>query len=53
MASRGELGGDPGLDRGETRLLEPGCIGARERLVCELGDGGASPQPERLLEIGR
>ncbi len=43
VASRREIGGHPSLQCGQTRLLEPGCIGARERLVGELGDSGASP----------
>ena len=50
VASQGELGVDPPLDRSEPNLLEPldRCLG--ERLVCEIGECGAAPEAERLPE---
>ena len=40
----------PVLGRGLAHLVEPGGLGARERPVCELGDGRPAPQGQRLVE---
>ena len=49
MEADGEVGLDALLERRETKLLEAGGFGRRERLR-ELGQGGATPQRKRLAE---
>ena len=49
----GQIGLNPGLHDGEPLLLEPGALGLRERLVGELRQRWAAPQPQRLAELGR
>ena len=50
VAAERELGVDPPLDRGEPDLLEPLDRGPRERLVREIGERRAAPEPERLAQ---
>src|SRR4051812_19562301 len=45
-----EVGLDPVLRRREAQLLETGDLGLRERLVQEVGEGGAAPERERRVE---
>ena len=42
-----EFGLDPLLDRDEPQVLEAIDLGPRERLVGEVGQGAAAPEPER------
>ena len=54
VEAESEFGVDPSLDRREPDLLEPldRCPG--ERLVCEIGQGAAAPEPERgPQQVGR
>ena len=54
VAPECELGVDPSLDRREPNLLEPLDRGPGERLVREIGERGAAPEPERLpQQVGR
>ena len=50
MAAEREVGFDPPLQRREAGGLEPLCLRLRERVVGELGEGFAPPEPERVAE---
>ena len=52
VAREREVGVDPLLERDRAQLLEPCDLGLCERLVEEVGQGGAAPQAERLAESG-
>jgi len=45
-----EVGLDPVLEGGQTKILEPPDLVLRERLVGEVGQRGAAPERERLVE---
>ena len=50
-AQRAERHGfDPFLEDGQVELLEPGDLLLRERVECELGQGRAAPERERLAQ---
>ena len=53
VAAEREIGVDPPLERDEPELLEPCDRGLGERLVCEIGQGLAPPQRERLSQRRR
>ncbi len=54
VASQSEICVDPLLERGEPKLLEPGDLRLRERLVREVGQRRPAPERERVTEpIGR
>jgi hypothetical protein len=48
-----ELRLDPLLDGLDAQLLEPGALGGREWIVCELGQRRPAPEVERLAERRR
>jgi hypothetical protein len=48
VPAEGELGLEPGLQRGDAQLLEARRLGDGERLVGEVGQGRAPPQAEGL-----
>ena len=50
VAAEVEIGLDPLLVRDEPELLEPADLGLREVLERELGECGAAPQRQRLLD---
>jgi len=50
VAAELELSLDPVLERVEPQLFEPRDGGVRERCIDELGEGGASPERQRLDE---
>src|SRR5919201_2050214 len=50
MAALGEVGLDPLLEGGETKLFEPGDLGLREQLVGEVCERRAAPERERLAQ---
>ena len=50
VAAQRELGLDALLDGGQVKLLKPGDLALRKRLVRELGERRAAPQPERLAQ---
>ena len=53
VCARFELGGHPGLDRRQARLVESRLAsGACERLVCDVRERRAAPEAERLREVG-
>ena len=52
VCARFELGGHPGLDRRQARLVESRRIGGGERLVCDVRERRAAPEAERLREVG-
>ncbi len=49
MASGGELGVDPELERAQIKLLEPADLGSSKRLGGDVGERGPLPELERLL----
>ena len=53
VAAEGQVGLDPDLQDGQVPLGEPGALGLGERLVGELRQRPATPQPERLAQPGR
>src|SRR5215217_158980 len=50
VAAQRELGLDALLDGGQVKLLKPGDLALRKRLVRELGERRAAPQRERLAQ---
>src|SRR6185503_3743359 len=52
VSARFELGGQPGLDRRQARLVESRRIGGGERLVRDVSERRAAPEVERLREAG-
>jgi hypothetical protein len=47
VAARLEIALERELERGEAKLLEPPCLGHRERLVHEVGERRSAPERER------
>ena len=50
MTTRGELGVDPLLDRGQSQLLQPHDLGLGERLIREIRKRRPPPQSKRLAQ---
>ena len=50
VATTVEIRVDPFLEGAEARLLQPRDLALRERLVGEVGERGAAPQPQRCAE---
>ena len=53
LAAELQVGVDPVLERAEAQLLEARALGRREGLVCDVGERGSAPQPQRLVELRR
>ena len=53
VAAERQVGLDPLLERRQPQILEPAALDPRERLLAELGQRRAAPQPERLAQQAR
>jgi hypothetical protein len=47
-----QVGVDPGLQRGQPQLLQPGRLGPGERIAVQVGQYRAAPQTQRLAQRG-
>jgi len=50
VPAQGQVGVDPGLQRGQPQLLQPGRLGPGERVVGQVGQHRAAPQPQRFAQ---